>query len=188
MGLVECGSGAAWRYAGCLCGLSRGLIRYDFPLPERGALLCPARPKPTATPQEIWDRGSKRLRGPCTMGRWRRSAGEKKAFPLLAQSPIHGLAVSKSPSPVDIRGDLGEPISEHLLHDLNSQRRLRDLLVPVAPRRAPCRRTWIPAGTSFDCRYVTECPSLAFLIACAIFAVDFRPPSRPIRGNTSGVE
>jgi len=35
---------------------------------------------------------------------------------------------------------------------------------------------------------VTECPSLAFLIACAIFAVDFRPPSRPIRGNTSGVE
>ena len=35
---------------------------------------------------------------------------------------------------------------------------------------------------------MTECPSLAFLIACAIFAVDFRPPSRPIRGNMSGVE
>ena len=30
-GLVERGSGAVWRYAGCLCGLSRGLIRYDFP-------------------------------------------------------------------------------------------------------------------------------------------------------------
>ena len=74
------------------------------------------------------------------------------------------------------------------MHDLNSQRRLRDLPVPVAPRRAPCRRTWIPAGTSFDCRYVTECPSLAFLVACAIFAVDIRPPSRPRRGNTSGVE
>ena len=25
-GLVERGSGAVWRYAGCLCGLSRGLI------------------------------------------------------------------------------------------------------------------------------------------------------------------
>ena len=31
-GLVERGSGAVWRYAGCLCGLSRGLIRYDPPL------------------------------------------------------------------------------------------------------------------------------------------------------------
>ena len=30
-GLVERGSGAVWRYAGCLCGLSRGLIRYDSP-------------------------------------------------------------------------------------------------------------------------------------------------------------
>ena len=46
----------------------------------------------------------------------------------------------------------------------------------------------IPAGASFDCRYVTECPSLAFLIACAIFAADFRPLCRPRRGNTSGVE
>ena len=35
---------------------------------------------------------------------------------------------------------------------------------------------------------MTECPALAFLIACAIFAADFRPPSRPRRGNTSGVE
>ena len=31
-GLVERGSGAVWRYAGCLCGLSRGLIRYDSPV------------------------------------------------------------------------------------------------------------------------------------------------------------
>ena len=46
----------------------------------------------------------------------------------------------------------------------------------------------MPAGTSSDCRYVTECPSLASRIACAIFAVDFRPLSRPRRGNTSGVE
>ena len=35
---------------------------------------------------------------------------------------------------------------------------------------------------------MTECPALAFLIACAIFAADFRPPSRPRRGDTSGVE
>ena len=35
---------------------------------------------------------------------------------------------------------------------------------------------------------MTECPSLAFLIACAILAADFRPPSRPIPGNTGGVE
>ena len=35
---------------------------------------------------------------------------------------------------------------------------------------------------------MTECPSLAFLIACAIFAADFRPPSSPRRGDTSGVE
>ena len=34
-GLVERGSGAVWRYAGCLCGLSRGLIRYDSPLGGR---------------------------------------------------------------------------------------------------------------------------------------------------------
>ena len=30
-GLVERGSGAVWRYAGCLCGLSRGSIRYGSP-------------------------------------------------------------------------------------------------------------------------------------------------------------
>ena len=35
---------------------------------------------------------------------------------------------------------------------------------------------------------MTKYPSLAFLIACAIFAADFRPPSRPRRGDTSGVE
>ena len=35
---------------------------------------------------------------------------------------------------------------------------------------------------------MTECPFIAFLIACAIFAADFRPPSRPRRGDTSGVE
>ena len=35
---------------------------------------------------------------------------------------------------------------------------------------------------------IRDSPSLAFLIACAIFAVDFRPPSRPIRGNTSAVK
>ena len=35
---------------------------------------------------------------------------------------------------------------------------------------------------------MTECPSLASRIACAIFAVDFRPLSRPRRGNTSAVK
>ena len=49
------------------------------------------------------------------------------------------------------------------------------------------RRTWIPASTSSDCRYVTECPSLASRIACAIFAVDFRPPSGSRRRVMRGV-
>ena len=120
--------------------------------------------------------------------RWRSSTPELVGLFALAQS-LFGLdRVSLSPSPVDIRTDLGELSSEHLLHVVSSQRRLRDLPVPVAPRRAPCRRTWIPAGTSFNCRYVTECPSLASRIACAIFAVDFSPLSRLRRGNTSAVK
>ena len=49
------------------------------------------------------------------------------------------------------------------------------------------RRTWIPAGVSSDCRYVTECPSLASRIACAIFAVDFRPSSGSRRRVMRGV-
>ena len=48
------------------------------------------------------------------------------------------------------------------------------------------RRTWIPASTSSDCRYVTECPSLASRIACAKFSVDFRPPSGSRRRNKRG--
>ena len=42
-GLVERGSGAVWRYAGCLCGLSRGLIRYDSPGHRGGTVRAVAR-------------------------------------------------------------------------------------------------------------------------------------------------
>ena len=118
----------------------------------------------------------------CLSGEKGRKAVLKAGESKLEHLPIdrhtrHLIFELRSPSRVERRSSAASIRSRGLRIGLSLSR----LGGPSA------RRTWIPASTSSDCRYVTECPSLASRIACAIFAVDFRPSSGSRRRVMRGV-